>query len=200
MASYDDDLATLIGSRICHDLISPVGAVANGMELIRLGGMPDSPEMALVDESAANAGALIRLFRLAFGTPDAQQHVSSDTMASILRDVYRGGRTEVCWRATGDFPRSTAQLVMLGTLCVDRALAYGGRLEIIGHGADHWTIAARADRLSFESAPWHLISGDDAAQELSPTDVQFALLPRLLARKGRSGRHRTTENALVLEF
>jgi len=40
----------LIGSRICHDLISPVGAINNGLELLLMSGMNMSPEVALIDE------------------------------------------------------------------------------------------------------------------------------------------------------
>ena len=52
MTSYTAKLASLIASRICHDLISPVGAIANGLELMSLGGASNGgPELALVTES-----------------------------------------------------------------------------------------------------------------------------------------------------
>ena len=72
MDQHIDNLAALIGSRICHDLISPIGAVTNGLELMSMAG-GTGPELELVNESAANANARIRLFRLAFGqaTTDA---------------------------------------------------------------------------------------------------------------------------------
>jgi len=55
MTKQDRDLTALIGSRICHDLISPLGAIGNGVELLQLSGMGDSPEMALISESVTNA-------------------------------------------------------------------------------------------------------------------------------------------------
>ena len=49
MSHTHSNLATLIGSRICHDLISPIGAIHNGLELLELsGGMSQTPEMQLI--------------------------------------------------------------------------------------------------------------------------------------------------------
>jgi len=50
MTSHTHNLASLIGSRICHDLISPIGAIHNGIELLMLGQTKDVPdeEMSLI--------------------------------------------------------------------------------------------------------------------------------------------------------
>ena len=61
------ELNDLIGSRICHDLISPLGAIGNGVELLTMSGMTEVPEMTLISESVENANARIRFFRIAFG-------------------------------------------------------------------------------------------------------------------------------------
>ncbi len=63
MSHTHSNLATLIGSRICHDLISPIGAIHNGLELLELsGGMSQTPEMQLIVESCANARARVTFF------------------------------------------------------------------------------------------------------------------------------------------
>ena len=62
------DLSALIGSRICHDLINPLGAIANGVELIALTVAEQTPEMLLFAESVEAANARIEFFRLAYGT------------------------------------------------------------------------------------------------------------------------------------
>ncbi|HMS96693.1 MAG TPA: histidine phosphotransferase, partial [Tabrizicola sp.] len=59
------DLAALIASRICHDLISPLGAIGNGVELLAM--ERAGPELDLLSESVAHANARIRLFRISFG-------------------------------------------------------------------------------------------------------------------------------------
>ena len=54
------DLSALLGSRICHDLISPIGAIGNGVELLMMEGGTPSPELVLIAESVAAANARIR--------------------------------------------------------------------------------------------------------------------------------------------
>ena len=68
MGECNVNLAALIGSRICHDLISPIGAINNGLELLDMNGGVQGAEMELISGSVGNAGARIRFFRIAFGS------------------------------------------------------------------------------------------------------------------------------------
>ena len=67
MSVDNANLAALVGSRICHDLISPIGAINNGLELLGMSGDMSGPELELISDSVANANARIRFFRIAFG-------------------------------------------------------------------------------------------------------------------------------------
>ncbi|HMR60143.1 MAG TPA: histidine phosphotransferase, partial [Amaricoccus sp.] len=61
------DLSALVSARLCHDLISPMGAIRNGMELLQMApGEAQSPEHALIADSLETALAKLRYFRLAF--------------------------------------------------------------------------------------------------------------------------------------
>ena len=63
-----DNIAALIRSRICHDLISPIGAIGNGVELLTMSASAGgSPELDLIADSVHNANARIRFFRIAYG-------------------------------------------------------------------------------------------------------------------------------------
>ena len=82
------DLAALLGSRICHDLISPIGAIGNGLELLMMDGSAAGPEMALISESVGNANARIRFFRVAYGLAQGNQRlgrVQSASRSAIAR-------------------------------------------------------------------------------------------------------------------
>lgn len=63
------DLAALLCSRVCHDVISPVGAIANGIELLDEGADDETAEIAmdLIRSSAKNASARLQFARIAFG-------------------------------------------------------------------------------------------------------------------------------------
>lgn len=62
------EISSLLASRICHDLVSPVGAIANGADLIsEIGGGDVQDEIAMISQSAARASALLQFYRIAFG-------------------------------------------------------------------------------------------------------------------------------------
>ncbi len=82
---HKPDLAALLGSRICHDLISPLGAIGNGVELLAMSGQ-SGPEMAMIEDSVRNANARIRFFRMAFGPASADQSASRTETLAILAD------------------------------------------------------------------------------------------------------------------
>ena len=109
-------LAALISSRICHDLISPIGAINNGLELLELGGEEVvSPEMELIRESVDAAMARIKLFRIAFGLSSPDQNVTQRDLQSILSDVGKSGRVNMTWDAA-NASRVQAQMVMLAVM------------------------------------------------------------------------------------
>lgn len=64
MVQINLDLPALIGSRICHDLISPIGAINNGLELLNMAGTgaAPGPELELIGQSVESASARIRFF------------------------------------------------------------------------------------------------------------------------------------------
>ncbi len=104
------NLNALIGSRICHDLINPLGAIGNGIELLGLAGVAVGPEMALVSESVENATAKIKFLRLAFGEAAQDQTVSRGEILSTLEAMARGGRLSYSWNVAGDPQRLEVDL------------------------------------------------------------------------------------------
>jgi histidine phosphotransferase ChpT len=93
------NLTALLGSRICHDLINPLGAIGNGIELLGLAGGAEGEEMTLVSDSVENATAKLKLLRLAFGDVAADQVVARADLLSTLDAVARGGRLSYSWSA-----------------------------------------------------------------------------------------------------
>ncbi|TMV42546.1 hypothetical protein FGG78_41795, partial [Thioclava sp. BHET1] len=107
------DLTALLGSRICHDLISPLGAIGNGVELLAMSGQALSPEMQLIAESAAQANARIRYFRIAFGAAQGNQRIGQAELVGLLADLGRGSRICVDWLVRGDQSRPAVKLAFL---------------------------------------------------------------------------------------
>lgn len=193
------DLAALIASRICHDLISPIGAIGNGVELLAMDAGPQRPEMALISESVANANARIRFFRISFGAATRGQRIARSEVMSILTDLTRGGRTAYQWNSPAELSRREVRLAFLLLQCVETALAYGGKVEI-SHDDIGWTITATASRLKIDPALWEVLTEPRAPTDIGAGQVHFALVPEELARQGRRLVTEIGEAAIKLTF
>jgi len=177
------DLAGLLGSRLCHDLISPVGAIGNGLELLSMSGGNRREEMQLVGDSVAQAQARIRFYRVAFGTSRDDQAMGSPELCDTLDGVYGAGRLQVAWDATGEVPRPAARLAFLMLLCVEAALARGGRVTV-ARDRRSWRVAGSGPRLRDLGSFWALLEGGACDEMLTPERVQFPLLVRQAAAMG----------------
>ena len=178
------DLAALIGSRICHDLISPIGAIGNGVELLIMDLGAKSPEVALIAQSVAHANARVRFFRLAFGAAGAEARQNVAEVRSILSDLTQGSRLTVEWATGSDLPRAGVKLSFLLILCLETAMPYGGRI-VVSEREDHWLIEASAQRLKVEPDLWGVLAGPGGAPEITPALVHFPLAAAELARQER---------------
>lgn len=188
MGEHSLHFAALVGSRICHDLISPIGAINNGMELISMTGGSASPEMTLISESVDAANARIRFFRIAYGEPSESQHIGRAEIVTILRDIFRGSRLRVHWEPLEDITRSEVQIAFLALQCAEKAMPYGGALTIT-RADGRWELDMEAERLNLDDALWGAMQAGpqgDAQTPVIPADVQFLLLPMHAANSGRS--------------
>ncbi|MFW2544027.1 histidine phosphotransferase family protein [Primorskyibacter sp. 2E107] len=193
-------LASLVGSRLCHDLISPVGAIQNGLELLDLSGFSsDMPELELIRDSCANAAARIRFFRVAFGSAADTQMMGEREIRAIFNDLTRGARVKAEWRPTKDILRTEVQLAFLAHLCCEAALPQGGNVRH-ERGEVGWSIGATGPRLNVVAPLWAHLSGGPGPEEITADKVQFAMLACLTQDTGRTVRVHHGENSLRLEI
>lgn len=184
MGMIDTQLATLIASRLCHDLISPIGAINNGLELLGMSGNADGPEIKLISQSVGNASARIRFFRIAFGAA-SDQMVGPGEVLSILKDQYENSRLAIEWQPAEPVLRSEVRMAFLAILCAETAMPYGGQIHI-SNKKDIWQLQGVADRISLDKELWSLLQGAIAPIDLMPSQVEFALLPLIVQDAGRN--------------
>lgn len=178
-------LAALVASRLCHDLVSPLGAIGNGVELLQLAPPgPDAPEMALIAESVAAARARIASFRLAFGQTAGEARMSRGDLAAALGDLTGAGRLRAELAAEGDAARSEVKMILLAVMCLETALPWGGRVLVCRTDAG-WRLVAEAQRTRVDPALWSWLGGDHARRLPAPAEVQFALLAEEAASQTR---------------
>ncbi|OYX41821.1 MAG: histidine phosphotransferase [Rhodobacterales bacterium 32-67-9] len=199
MQSDRPDLIALLGSRICHDLISPLSAIGNGVELLMMSGAVPGPEIALISESVTNANARIRYFRIAYGSAAPGQSVARAEIRSILDDMTRGGRLAIDWQVPGDVSRIEAKLAFLALQCLETALPYGGRIRIAADG-DIWRIGAEAAKMKLDAGLWERLTTPGAGTEVAAAHVQFLLFPAELQRQGRTLTLQTADQQIAMRY
>lgn len=193
------DLAALVGSRICHDLISPIGAIGNGVELLSLTDGDTGAEMELISESVQSANARIRYFRIAYGAASADQMVGRSDILSILTATARGGRFTYFWQVEGDQPRRTVRCAMLLMQCFEAALPLGGDI-LIDRDGDQWQLRADGPRIKIDAALWDSMVHPHPDYPFTAAQVQFALIPGYMAEAGHTLQVTMTADAIVARF
>ncbi|MGR3491151.1 MAG: histidine phosphotransferase family protein [Shimia sp.] len=148
-----DDLAARVASRICHDLVNPLGAVSNGVELLSMTGDASGPEMALVEDSLKAALARVNLFRIAFGAPAPDQTIAASELTNILSALGPSLRVRVIPMMEGDLPRDRARLLLLLLLCSESAFPFGGEVQLKADG-----MIATGDRMQADPELWEHLS------------------------------------------
>ncbi len=185
---HGQPLADLVGSRLCHDLSNPLGAIGNGVELLEMTGGAHGPEMELIRDAVADALARVRFYRLAFGHAGPDHMTSAREAAASLDEVYRRSRIEPSWTPRDDLPRRQVKLAFLMTLCAETALPMGGRVALSMHGADRWALDAVSDRIQLDADLWSVLRFGPAAagRPLRPAEAQFLALHVLAEEIGRT--------------
>lgn len=144
------DLASLLCSRLCHDLMSPVGALNNGIELLADEQDPNMRErcLELLSDSARVTASKLKFFRLAFGAAggfgDAVD--TSEARAALEGLLGTDGRTELSWMvADSKLSKGATKLLLNLALIAADALVRGGRLDVGAENDGHTEIAIRAE-------------------------------------------------------
>lgn len=188
----------LLSSKICHDLVSPVSAINNGVELIEdIGGSVVDEAMKLIGNSAGHASRRLRLFRMAYGRAGSEDNLSVSDVRQTAEQYLSTGKTMLNW---GDGQPSAELVTRKGflkvvlnlTILSEEILAYGGvvtlrsaaqaekpecRLEIVGRGAQLTPVYQAA------------LEGTAAIEELSPRTIQAYITGRWAHNFGLELKH-----------
>ncbi len=194
-----EDFAALVSSRICHDLISPIGAIGNGVELMTMTGHGEGPEIALISESAQSASARVRFFRIAFGSAKEGQAVGTEEIGAILAARAKDGRYRYIWREDGTIDRSEVKLTFLAVLCIEHIMPRGGEIRVArDRGA--WIVETDAARTHLDPELWNAVERGEMPQHIDSGRIQFAALVLALEARGSRLAVRRTDARLVLSF
>lgn len=186
-------------SRICHDLVSPLGAIANGIELLLLSGQGASAELDLIDASSAAALARLRFFRMAYGIVEPDKELTAKEVRAVLAALSLSGRVKSEWAVAGQTPAREVQAVFLSIQCLECALPYGGEVRVT-HESSVWRLDVHAARIKPDPVYWAPLARGAAPPDLSPSTLQFTLLAELWQSLGRRPTIQMGEQAITVTF
>lgn len=134
------DLAALLCSRVCHDVISPVGAIVNGLEVLEDEDDPSMKQFALdlIAKSARQASARLQFARLAFGAAgSAGAQIDTGDAETVARGFIQDDRTTLEWQVPRALlPKNRVKLLLNLLLVAGATIPRGGsiRVEAVGDG------------------------------------------------------------------
>jgi histidine phosphotransferase ChpT len=184
--TLDLRVVELLSSRLCHDLVSPVGAVSNGVELLTEMGA-DEEALSLVGQSAQAASTRLKFYRVAYGAaggdlPPAELH---DLMAAVLRDRH----VSLNWDAAAPAPLGPAgQKLALNMMALAlEGLPRGGSLTVT-MAAHPGSIMVQADGAGagLPDGVREAVDATLALENLTARTIQAYFTGRLAAALGRN--------------
>lgn len=174
------DLAALLSSRVCHDVISPVGAIVNGLEVMEDKDMDAemrSHALALIKSSAGEASARLQFCRLAFGAAGSKgASIDTGDAELVTRQLLADERTKLNWSV----PRalmSKNKVKLLLNLCLlaDATIPRGGVISVSSTGDEEnvsFKIEAKGTNARLAATIPALLAGETEEGSLDARAIQ----------------------------
>ena len=193
------DLSALISSRVCHDLINPVGALSSGLEVLddpsMEGAMRDAA-MDLIRSGAQKAIALLSYARLAYGAAGGfGAQISLEDAQKALADLFAITKAELEWGiGTGLAAKENVKVLMVLAYAAADCVPRGGVVSIEGD-ISNFTITATGKKVLLNDALVRALGGD--AEELTPKFTPALIASQLIEASGGAIKVDRTEEAVT---
>lgn len=186
------DFASLLCSRLCHDLLSPIGALNNGLELLADEKDPAMRErvMELLAESARTSANKLKFFRLAFGAAGGfGDLIDANEAKSAVTGLLGDRKLAIGWMVEEpSLPKPAAKVLLNLAMIVGDALVRGGRLDIGAEcneaGALEIVLHAEGPRLVLDEKLRDALAGGEAASPVTARSAGAHLAHALVAEAG----------------
>jgi histidine phosphotransferase ChpT len=206
MTSANADLASLMCSRLCHDMLSPVGAITNGLELLSDEKDPEMRQRCfeLLEQSAKITADKLKFFRLAFGAAGGFGAEVPVAEARDLVDALAGNnaRITVNWAlASETLPKAGVKTLLNFALVAIESLVRGGQLDIgaeVRDGASEIVVRAEGTKLAFDPDIGRALEGSLPESELSGRTAPAAMLHQLASALDGTVQYAVDDNALTM--
>lgn len=149
--AFDTTILELLASRICHDIISPVGAVHNGVEFLQeMGSDAGEEAIELLAHSASMASAKLLAFRMAYGAGGRDPNIKPEDVHKAFSDLITAdGKITQDWDPHANLgfeerPDAFCKLLMGTLMLAQECLPKGGNVTVRAGGANEVQVVATA--------------------------------------------------------
>ncbi|UIP06596.1 histidine phosphotransferase family protein [Erythrobacter sp. SDW2] len=199
-------LASQLCSRLCHDLLSPVGALSNGLELMADEQDPEMRQrcMELLEQSARTSANKLKFFRLAYGAAGGfgERIDMTEPKALIEALAADARRVEINWAlAVDSLPKPAVKVLLNFAQMGLDALVRGGTLDIGAErrdGASEIVVRASGPKVAFDESIGQALEGELPAEGLSGRTAPAHMLALLAYDCEGELQYHLSEDALVL--
>lgn len=193
-------LAALLSSRVCHDLINPVGAIESGLDVLDDPDMDDSMRAAaldLVKSGARKAVALLSFARLAYGAGGAYgEEVGLEDARKALSDVFDIMKPDLDWRlGAGSAAKEKVKVMLILAHAAADCVPRGGSVVVESDGAG-FKISASGKRLMLQEDLRKALAGD--ARGLAPKFTPTLIASQIVAAAGGGVSAEMTDDAVTI--
>lgn len=171
----------LLASKLCHDLISPVSAINNGVELIEdIGGSVVDEAMKLIGDSAVQSARRLKLFRVAYGRAGNEDGLAFRDAKLIADQYLQGGKVKLGWGndmelAAASEPQGMLKVLLNLLVMSEEMLAYGGDVFVRAQAeGEQKGLSVEVSGRNVQITPQIDVAlrGEVAVEELTPRTIQ----------------------------
>jgi histidine phosphotransferase ChpT len=176
MKLSDLDLASLLCSRVCHDIISPVGAIANGIELMddkEVDAETRADALNMVRDSAKTATAKLKFCRIAFGASgSAGAHIDLSEAGETAKDFVGNDKIKLVWQVPRENrPKQEVKLLLNMLLLAMAGIPRGGVVTVMVEG-NVLSVLAKGERAKIPQPMADVLSGSVPLDSIDARLVQ----------------------------
>jgi histidine phosphotransferase ChpT len=177
----------LLSSKICHDLISPVSAINNGVELIEdIGGSVVAEAMQLIGNSSGLAARRLKMFRIAYGRAGSEDNIPLKDVRQIIEGYFQDSKisfhlpeqavSELLLARQG----SLKCLINLAILA-EEVLPYGGAISCSNGGDARCVMRVAGRGAQLSAGQTAALTGELPIVDLTPRTIQPYMAGRYIA-------------------
>lgn len=190
--ALDASVMEMLASRICHDLISPVGAINNGVEFLEdMGADALDDALGLIKLSAQQAAARLQAFRLAYGAGGRDTSMEPKDVQEFMGNLLRGeGKIRQAWDPHADLgfhtnPPAYCKMLMAALMLAQECLPKGGFIFVDpAEGGEGTLVIAEGEGAVLRDGVLDALHGNVAIEDLDPRLVHPYALSALAAYYG----------------